>query len=93
VRRRLEADVGIRARFVLGHWPGDPFLERAADGEEAQAGDILRLQVAETYENLPMKVWHHSRCCVCLAACGRMRILQHSIAQVLVQCVFADVVR
>ena len=56
VRCRLEADMGIRARFVVGHWPGDPDLERAADDEEAQTSDILRLPVAETYQNLPMKV-------------------------------------
>jgi hypothetical protein len=69
-------------------------LERAADEEEAQTGDILRLPVAETYQNLPIKVRQHTRwrthscawqpplvCTLC------------SIAQVLVHCDSADVTR
>ena len=53
---RLEETEGIRIRFVLGHWPEDPELEQAVDAEEAEAGDILRLPINETYQNLPMKV-------------------------------------
>ncbi len=85
--------MGIHARFVLGHWPGEPALERAADEEEAQAGDILRLPVAETYENLPMKVRQlalaHAQ--LRLAACARVHVLQHDTCTC-ARC-FADVKR
>lgn len=53
---RLEADTGIRFRFIVGYLQ-DPVAQAALDQEQRDHQDFLVLKVQETYENLVLKVY------------------------------------
>ncbi|PNT66540.1 hypothetical protein BRADI_3g13770v3 [Brachypodium distachyon] len=53
--QRLEKEKGIVIRFVIGRSP-DSEVERAIDAEDKDHNDILRLNHAEGYGGLPLKI-------------------------------------
>eukprot|EP00803_Ostreobium_quekettii_P009142 evm.model.scf_297.1 EVM.evm.TU.scf_297.1 scf_297:55686-61562(-) len=53
-RSRLEQDTGVVVRFVIGH-SGDWALDGEIEREEAEHGDILRLQTIESHAGLANK--------------------------------------
>ena len=53
--RRLEQDLKIRLRFVVGHFQ-EPADQAAVDEEQRLHNDFLVVNVQETYDNLVLKV-------------------------------------
>lgn len=75
---RVEEDLKIRLRFVVGHLQ-DPADQAAVDEEQRVHSDFLVVNVQETYDNLVLKASATDRLS-CPSSKSRLLLLKHSLS-------------